>query len=171
MKDKRNGLVNLISIWNVPRVVPVLLDMVERPDKTFSIYISTGFPWPVSTWKTTTTHSNSGETHCRRERKPIITSYWQKKDNSDRKLLLGFKDDYSYNLKTKTMTQWLHKWQILGSGPGAQDPSLFFFAKLKPEESRKNFFPSRAPSFRSWSPGKWTSLTSLSESATVQNPT
>ena len=34
---------NEISFWNIPAAFPVLLDMVERPDKTCPIYFSTGF--------------------------------------------------------------------------------------------------------------------------------
>ena len=67
----RNVLTNEISFLNIPAAVPVLLDMVERPDKTCSIYFSTGFSENLSTWKTTTTHSDSGETHYRKARTPI----------------------------------------------------------------------------------------------------
>ena len=51
---KRNVLTNEVSFWNIPAAVLVLLDMVERPDKTCSIYFSTRFYENLSTWKTTT---------------------------------------------------------------------------------------------------------------------
>ena len=51
---KRNALTNEISFWNIPAAVPVLLDIVERPDKTCSFYFSTGFSENLSTWKTIT---------------------------------------------------------------------------------------------------------------------
>ena len=83
---KRNVLTNQISFWNIPAAVPVLLHMVKRPDKTCSIYFSTGFSENLSTWKTTTPltailekHAIEGHVHlllkCFEETRPMAISF------------------------------------------------------------------------------------------------
>ena len=83
---KRNLVTNEISFWNIPAAFPVLLDMVERPDKTFSIDFSTGFSENLSTWKTTTPltailekHAIEGHVHlllkCFEETRLMVISF------------------------------------------------------------------------------------------------